>query len=317
MNLLAGLDFTEEEVIAEIERIIDRHMYMTQIEPGVYEDDIYVDPYDELPSDMVREIVDATDPRDALFSVMDEPVTQCIMGAEDAFMDTMRLYWDTEKFGEFIDYEEFVRDWMFDHVYFNFPYDHYLKQEVLVNLVVDTGDGDYDFTLNNFLSYNAHEEEYKEIEEESGILWLVEQQGYTEDDLIHAIENGTENRFLKSIIRELHNVTSHMNALTFFVSMTLDDFIKIMEVKNKDEHDNVSITIDPSTSCGLIDFWNGAGGLMEIELDKAVQIPLKFIDPHVDGTIGYGVQDIYGIHRDFWAKGAVDMETVERMLGGE
>lgn len=291
--------FTGAEVIGEIKRIIGKDMFMKQDEYGYYNKEIYVDYQDSLHDGNIKEIAKAENKMEAFYSTLDSYVTECVMYEEDEFMTTMRGGWDEDTFGEFYEYEDFVRDWMYDNVYFNFPYEHYLDDEVQVNLVIDTGDGNYDYTLNNFLSYNAQEEDYKEIEKESSILWLVKQQGYTEQDLIQAIEEGTNSKFLKSVVQELENCTSHMNALTFFVSMTLKQFIELESAEK--------ISLDINAHVGLMDYWMGAGSVLEIELENPVVLDMKLVEPHIDGARGCGVDEVYGMFSDFWTDSVSEM----------
>lgn len=291
--------FTGEQIIEAVKNIIKEDMYMEQDEQGYYHSDIYVDYRDGLHEGNLKDIAQAKNKMEAFYDTMDDFVTECIMYEEGEFMSTVYRNWDDDTFGEFYEYEDFIRDWMFDNVYFNFPYDHYLKETVQVNLVVDTGDGGYDYTLNNFLSYNASEDEYKEIEEESSILWLVKQQGYTEEDLIRQIEDGTESKFLQSVENELENCSSHMNALTFFVSMSLKEFIEMESAEY--------IRLDKHTSVGLMDYWMGAGSLLEISLEKPVELDMKLVEPHIDGARGYGVDEVYGMFSDFWSDTLVEM----------
>ena len=130
------------------------------------------------------------------------------------------------------------------------------------------------------------------FEKESSLLWLINQQGYTEEQLQQAYE--LNNSFLKSIENEMENVTTSMNALTFFVNMTFKDYINLKEkiAENKE----YIIKIPKKAECGLVDYWHGAGSLLSIELEKPVEIPAKYIwTINLDDNIGsYGVGEIYG-----------------------
>jgi hypothetical protein len=84
-----------------------------------------------------------------------------------------------------------------------------------------------------------------------------------------------------------------MNALTFFTKMTLKEFIDYQE-------NPTDLTISIEKNCGLYDPWNGAGSVLEIELEKPVKIPKKYIEMHIDGCRGYGVDEIYGMCSSFW-----------------
>ena len=113
-------------------------------------------------------------------------------------------------------------------------------------------------------------------------------------------------RFLESVIRESANVTSHMNALTALVKMPLSDAIKLTEVIRAEAPLNDSyypdqrtgkstITLGKDSHLGLYCPWQGAGSLFEIQLTKPLVIPIHLIfNANVDGSLGYGIQSIYG-----------------------
>ena len=69
---------------------------------------------------------------------------------------------------------------------YKLPEEHYLDQSVCVNIIVDTGDGNYDFVLNDvYPHYNGR---YGDIvPEEASVLWLVRQQGFTKRQLNQAL----------------------------------------------------------------------------------------------------------------------------------
>ena len=286
-------NFTGKEIIQEVKRILEDLYYKPQ-EDGTFSIEIYVDYTDKLSDGQIQEIVQSDNPMDTFYDVLFPYANDMIFNEEQYLYSQLMEHWNSDIFGDYDLYEDFIEhEWAVNNIYFNFPYDHFLDTEINVNLMIDTGDGDYDYTLNNFLSYNAHEEEYREIEEESSILWLVKQQGYTKQDLINAIENDIDNKFLDSVIQELCNVTTHMNALSFFVRMPLSDFIEFKEEES-------SITVKRDTHAGLIDVWSGAGSTLDIQLEKDLVIPKNVLHAHVDGSQGYGLSEIYGLGWDFW-----------------
>ena len=110
---------------------------------------------------------------------------------------------------------------------------------------------------------------------------------------------------LKSLRAEVHNCSSHMNALTFFVEMTVEQLFDLNEaMKDKGENGTVrkrKVTLDKSAVCGLYDNWSGAGSILEIELEKDVVLPMKYIGTALpDGGRGYSVASIYGVCSSMW-----------------
>jgi hypothetical protein len=281
------------EAVKIIKDIMKSHTYLTE-KDSRYESEIYVDYSDSLTEKQLEVISKSENKMEQFFEELEEYSMYSADYAEDEIMKEIERHWDEDEHGEFDEYAEIAREFVRENVDFNFPYDHYLKQDVKVNLMLDTGDANYDYTLNNFYSYNASQDE--EISSESSIIWLVQQQGYTKEQLTEFLKNDDdhESKFLKSITQELCNVSTHMNALTFFVKMTLKDFIDLHD----DPYEN--LVLSKGSNCGLYDPWNGAGSTLEITLDKDVVIPSKFIKAHVDGCRGYGVDSIYGMSGSFW-----------------
>lgn len=269
--------------------------YFEKDEYGNYYQDVLADYRDTLSEDRIRDIVNSENPIYAfnnLFYEWDFDYYEY-----DELYKTLKI-----ELGETIyeEHEDDIMDWVGENVCFNPPYEHYEKQEVLVNIIVDTGDGNYDYTLNNFLNHHAPDIEDLEIEGESSILWLVKQQGYTKEDLIDVIkfEHGKENKFLDSLNEELLNSCTSINALTFSVRMKLGELIDLLD-------DPKDIILDSSTSCGLVDFWQGSGSLLDICLEREVIIPRKYARVTVDGSVGYSIRTIYGVCPSFWSKSAV------------
>ena len=72
-----------------------------------------------------------------------------------------------------------------------------------------------------------------------------------------------------------------------------------MELKSKKRF---NIFIDKNTNVGLVDYYNGAGGILDICLEQPLIVNNNIINNiEVDGlNNGYSVASIYGISEDFW-----------------
>ena len=277
-----------KELIDNIKNILDKYApFIEKQYDGTYKGKFYVDYTDELDKKTIIGILNSKHPLDAFYDTMSDFYIDDIY-EYDSVLKLIEENWNLDEFPI-----DFIKDWVYENVWFEVPYSHYLNKTVNVDIIVDTGDGNYDFTLNNFASYNAATNE--QIHKNSSILWLVKQQGYSKKQLYDAIRHHRfmNSAFLKSVYGELINVTSHMNALAFFVKMTLDDVINYLE-SPKD------IVISEDASCGLYDCWNGAGSLLEIVLEKPVVIPKEYVQMNIDGGRGYGIYEIYGLCDDFW-----------------
>ncbi|QZA69834.1 hypothetical protein 043JT007_48 [Bacillus phage 043JT007] len=282
-----------EEIYAAVQNILGNHSYVEDNGNGTYTVEVYVDHNDELRADQLEAISQADDPHAEFIESLDEYVFECEGYAKADLFEDIRSKWDQENHGSFADAEDAVRDFLDINVHADFPYNHFSQQKVLVNLVVDAGDANYDYTLNCFANSLYYDDD--QLSPESGLVWLVRQQGYEVQQLIDAVnsEEETGNRFLDSIVDESANVTTSMNALTFHVQMSLEDFIKLKENK-------VDLTLEKDTTAGLVDYWSGAGSMHDIQLDKEVVLPHSMYDAHIDGARGYGIMEIYGVDSDFW-----------------
>lgn len=273
-----------------------------------YYNEVYMDYNDYLEESTIKDILDAENSRDYFYDYISDAYMEYISDLESEALNKVidaiseEYSNDCDELNEDYDYsiynfeddEEELRELLYDYFYVKIPYEHYLNQSVNADLIIDAGDGNYDFTLNN-----CWNDEY-EVHEESSIFWLAKTQGYNREQLLRALneESYEKNKFLTSIYEEVLNCTSSMNALTFFIKSTIGEMIDFKEGLDN----NGSITIDKNTNCGLVDFWCGAGGLLGIELEKNVDIPVKIIDSFtIDGGRGtYGVDEIYGASDSLW-----------------
>lgn len=291
---------------------------------GLFECEIYADYRDEMDTKTAIGILGAEDPEQAFWEKMDEWYVDYEMElraeleqkVEDALTCDDGPYPDG--LGDDVD----LHDLLLDLVYFTLPYSHYLKQGFPVNIMVDTGDGNYDYTLNNL--YPAYCGYYNEggIDKKASVAWLAKTQGYTKGKLWRAIQDGDMSDpkgFLQSMRVEVANIASHMNTLTFLVELTLEQLIELnrlvkLQDRNGHFYDATEnpycgyIVIDKKTMTGLYDPWGGGGSVFEIELEKDVRLPIRYIRSALpDGGDGYGIGDVYGMCYSAWTQGGVKL----------
>ena len=105
-----------------------------------------------------------------------------------------------------------------------------------------------------------------------------------------------------------------MAILTFLVRMTLEEIFELNELlKLQDRNGHFYdaekrpycgyILIDKKAECGLYDLWGGGGSILELQLEKDVRLPIRFIrSATVDGGDGCSIRNVYGtdssIYRD-------------------
>ena len=288
-------------------------------ETGLFYTEIYGDYNDEFSNKDILNICKAKDPRESF----DEKIM--------AMYEDYEFELQTEILDKILEHETIaaameakeitendVRDYLYDHHYTKLPYDHYLNQDICVDIILNTGDLNTDFTINQpFASWDGREGTV--IDDDAAILWLARQQGYKKSVLTRAIRDQKfrESKFLASMHREIANVSSHMNAVTFMVQMTLKQWLELHEAIEKEKSLNDRyyprqskgrgfLLIDKSASCGLYSPWQGAGGCLEIELEKDVKLPFRYIDSiYPDGGRGYSIFEIYGMCSSAWSSDVV------------
>ena len=310
------MTLTNEQVIERITDIIDIETYLRKNSDGHYYGEIYADHHDELSKQSIKKIFKSNHPREEFY----EMVSGVFLDADgEYYNDILKIlenHFDDEHDEACYDeWEDFIRDWVYENVHFDYPYKHFLNQDIQINIIVDTGDANYDYTLNNLFNWYADRSEDREISEKSSLIWLMKQQGYTFAQIVDFIENENfhGSKLLKSIYQESVNCSTSMGALVFLVNMSLEEALKLNETvgqtnavytgKHEEEDKRQgNIIISKDTQCGLFDAWNGAGGVLEIELEKDVMLPLKYVDSSLpDGCRGlYSVMDTYGICSSLW-----------------
>lgn len=189
------------------------------------------------------------------------------------------------------EYPELDEDFLLDHLYINYDTENLLNQEYPMFFNVNTGDGNYDYTLNP--NYSMDEEEIKDLSNEASVVWLAGTQGYSREDVVGAILNGDYkgSKFLKSLRQEYIDTLSQMNSIIFLGTMSLKDMM--------DSKETGSIKVPANTVLGFWDGWSGSGSTIGIELEKPVVVPYEIRD-RIYAAYGktndvYTPQEIYGL----------------------
>lgn len=223
---------------------------------------------------------------------------------------------------------DFVDELLRELISFDYPYDHYDKQTFCVNIVVDTGDGNYDFSLNpHYPSYYGGREG-DTIDNKASIVWLSKQQGYKKSELLAALNAGDMSDpegFLQSVRVEQANMGSHMSALVFLVKMSFSSLMKLnalIRQQNRDgngQYDAAKrpdcgyIILRKETMTGLFDSWQGCGGPLEIKLEQDVKLPVRFIHSALpDGSgqgAAYSVGNVYSMCGSAWKDTVVEIHV--------
>ena len=276
----------EVDLKALLDEYMSKHRSYDKVGDS-YEYEIYADYNDELSDRTILKALKSNDPYYEIEYEIDDAYDY---GAD--YRD--ELYKDFTEFliQKDVDYDsDEVIDYLNEYVYFVPPYDHFFGQEVECHLIVDTGDANADFTLNP--NDMTTEEEIDDLYPNASIVWLAETQGYDIEQLKEALRgNYGDSKFLKSVYEEMINNIGSLSALTFLLKATVKDLLRVKE-------ESLDVKVSPSVECGFFDVLNGSGSTLEIELEKPVTIPNKYIwafEPDAKGSrVAYTVDDVYGI----------------------
>lgn len=298
-----------KRLVQTIDLIINKHTYLNPDDDGYYQQEIYADYRDEFDDASIVKIFKDDHPREKFYELLN--FDECEWYYQSELISTIKKHFnDEDEKLDFCQYEDFIRDWLSENVHYIYPYDHYLNQDVYINIIVDTGDGNYDYTKNELFGCN-YSEKGLDGNEESALVWLMQQQGYEMDAITDFVENENpqDSKLLKSIYQECTNTSTCINALAFFVKLSLREAFDLYElVAQSDE--SAAIILDKDTPCGLYDCWSGAGSVLDIELEKDVLLPVSFISSAMpDGCRGYSVSNVYGMLRSFWADGGLTIKV--------
>lgn len=294
--------------------------------------EIYTDYHDrELGKDTIREILEAKNPKEKFTELLceyaDDYAYSC---GYDRVISEIRADLSEDEVKIFNDnFDEFV-DLIRENI--SFYYDEYDFNNMLnVNIMIDCGNGNYDFSCDNVLNYYGD----GNIDNESSILWLAKTQGKAtalrkackrqyKDDGYYVDRNKETDKFIESCIQELENLSSSMGTMTFLVKISLFELFDLFEIQNNEydekgkydprlnEKSKSYIVLSKDTECGLYDSWNGGGSCLEIELDKDIKIPIKYCIFCVEGCKmhGYDVNEVYGLVDSCWKRTLLEIEEV-------
>jgi len=205
---------------------------------------------------------------------------------------------------------EFIESWV------NFKVDDSKLQNQMidVDILVDTGDANYDFTPNIFANSRYSNllgiETIQDFPSCSSLVWLCEQQGISKKELLDYLHGNStcfdlKDKLLQTTLDESQSTRKAMNVLTFCIKMPFLDAIEINRIINyeKKENDFIRpekrkgksyITISKDCTAGLYSPWESSGGDFSISLIEDVKLPIKYIySANVGDTVGTPIKNIY------------------------
>lgn len=280
------------------------------VEDNAFHIPVYADYQDTLERGTVNEdILRADSPRDALYDLIDNAYDNYMFQQQVSIMEKFESQFKAEN----PDYSwgpedtDMLKQIASEMLVFDLPLDHFLKMRYPVNIYLDVRDSNYDFTLAMHYPHWAKGED-EAFDDESCVVWLAKQQGYTKEQLEAAMNgDGTPNPkgFLQTLRTEELNCHSCMLTIGFMVMMDLDSILDLNERLRLHEKygrekrqvvDDSVVIIGQNTTCGLLDPWDGGGGTLDLELEKDVVLPISVIYSALpDGGEGLSNLNWFGI----------------------
>ena len=183
-------------------------------------------------------------------------------------------------------------------------YNRIYNTDVDVTVVLNYGDLNYDYTVNNLLNYYGEAYGNKSMDPNSCMLLLARRMK-CEKELKTSIRewfNGSYKRsnhskLIRSFIDEFNNNTSSTSAAAILCHMTIGDIIKyrcyyndisknsfsVYNPRKYRKGNNKVLTVAPNATVGLYDYFHGSGSLLGINNEDELIIPLKYIH-HIESV---------------------------------
>ena len=275
---------------------------------------IYRDYHDNLSPDTILDYLEQENPMDAFY----EHIRQ-IYGdyynseiVSDVYNDIVNDMTDEEARFMKKNEEECMTE-VYENLDIHFPYDDFLDEKICCNIVIDNGDANTDFnahTISPF--YEAiFTKNRSNLSRESGMMLIAKLQDYRIKDFRkifnacrYADTYGKTKKmkdlnqkypFITSCYREIKESNGPLTAFVLCVKTTLREIL----AWNTEKTDiRISKNIE---TCGLYDYWNGAGSNLEIHLEKDIVIPKEKVYCFMpDFCWEYSIENCYGMTSKAW-----------------
>lgn len=237
--------------------------------------------------------------------------------------------------------EDAARECFQEHYTIEPPYEHFLEQDMKVNIMLATDeerDQDCGSIFEQYIALTAPGEVGNVegiLAEKTGLTFLLEQQGYTLEQLTEVMEEyneffydkdgylrkdlpensysvfeQTHSKFLTSVCQELENQRYSMGVMTVLAKMSLKDFIGL-------QSGDKEVSFGKDAMLGIFNPWNGSGSVLEIELEKDLVFPSSLIrDIQIEGVkpeFEHTVNDVYGLIGSCWKEAKIsDLPQLEK-----
>lgn len=164
--------------------------------------------------------------------------------------------------------------------------DEILHESIMVNIGVDTGDSNMDYTANTVPPAYDADHSLQEFEWCASIVWLTKQQGHKKGELYFALDHIKHNpelihtELMASIANEVWSTLSIFTHLFFFVKMSVYDLLllnTLLQWHHKTGKWGGYILINKEATTGFYSPDVGSSSATDIKLEKEVKLPVKYI----------------------------------------
>ena len=201
---------------------------------------------------------------------------------------------------------------------FDLDYTGFLDKDYKFNLMLATPE-ESDSDMGSIPCLWGGEMDYSSLESgnvDNALTYLIHQQEHTLAEVLH----GEKNKFIESVASELDEYQCYsMGGLTACVAMSGQEMLDVLDAIAKKEG---NIELSKNTTIGIFEPWNGAGSLLEIELEKPVIVPASMIvDLQLENAgrenNGYTVDATYGLVGSCWTNGSIKTTNEQPVLRDE
>lgn len=166
----------------------------------------------------------------------------------------------------------------------------------MTNICGSFGDSFYWYDLENVDDFD------------NALTYLIHQQGHTIEEYYKSRKENPDGfptasvSFIDSVTNEIVNTPSYsMSALSALIELDGEDILTFFD-KLHDEKEYLQFS--PDTEIGLFNPWQGAGGLLEINLEMPFVVPVSMVfDFQMEGEtlkFQYSVDQAYGLVGSVW-----------------
>ena len=194
-----------------------------------------------------------------------------------------------------------------------FP-DSLFHESIMVNIGVDTGDSNMDYTANTVPPAYDADHSLQESEWCASIVWLTKQQGHKKGELYFALDHIKHSpelihtELMASIANEVWSTLSIFTHLFFFVKMSVYDLLllnTLLQWHHKTGKWGGYILINKEATTGFYSPDVGSSSATDIQLEKEVKLPVRYISEiFPDSAYKYPLNEIFGSTR-LWNGGRI------------